>query len=180
MPWLLIPGVLAVVSLALNIWQYLAARRFPLHQPIPLASRFVSVTLLKPLKGIDSNTKDCLASWLAQDYPAPLQVLFAVKEQNDPVCDVVNELLKQFPDRNAKLMVCPERVAANPKVSTLMQLEQLIEGEAVVISDADVKIAPDYLAQAITFLQRDGVGLVTSFHRAAIRRPGPCGSRPLQ
>jgi ceramide glucosyltransferase len=40
-------------------------------------------------------------------------------------------------------------------------------GHAVVISDADVKVPSDYLKEAMTILQRDGVGLVNSFYRLA-------------
>ena len=173
MSCLLIFGLLAILSLALNLWQWFVAGRFPLHRPMPVASELLPVTLLKPLKGIDSNTRDCLRSWFTQEYAAPLQMLFAVKEQDDPAFDLVKELLEQFPDRQAKLLVCPKTVAANPKVSTLMQLEDLIEGEVVVISDADVKIAPDYLAQAITLLKQTEVGMVTSFHRAANPKTWP-------
>ncbi len=74
-------GTLALLSLALTLWQWLAARRFPLHQrsePTPGASAggeqtlvrgeqvpllggvrggfFPAVTLLKPLKGCDAHT----------------------------------------------------------------------------------------------------------------------------
>jgi ceramide glucosyltransferase len=158
---------LAVVSLGLNLWQWFAACRFPLHQPVPTSSQLASVTLLKPLKGFDAHTEACLRSWLAQEYPAPLQVLFGVKEPSDPVCALARRLVAEFPQCNARLVICPESPGANPKVSTLIQLESLIEGEVVVVSDSDVMAPQNYLKQAMTILQRDGVGLVNSFYRLA-------------
>lgn len=163
----LILGVLTLISLGLQVWQWLAARRFPLHQRIEPAGKLPSVTLLKPLKGCDAHTATCLRSWLRQGYPAPVQVLFGVKDADDPVCAVVRDLLKEFPSADARLVECPEVKGPNLKVSTLMQLEPLITGEAVVISDADVLAPPHYLAEAMTILQRDGVGLVNSFYRFA-------------
>ncbi len=160
-------GGLTLISAGLNVWQWLAARRFPLHQPVPPAPRLPSVTLLKPLHGYDEHTWTCLHSWLSQDYPAPVQILFGVKEANDPVCEVVEKLIAKFPERDARLVICPETLGPNPKVSTLMQLESLIAGEAVVICDADVEAPPHYLTEAMTFLQREGVGLVNSFYRFA-------------
>ena len=99
---------LAVVSLGLNLWQWFAACRFPLHQPVPTSSQLASVTLLKPLKGFDAHTEACLRSWLAQEYPAPLQVLFGVKEPSDPVCALARRLVAEFPQCNARLVICPE------------------------------------------------------------------------
>jgi ceramide glucosyltransferase len=181
-------GAVTLLSLGLQVWQWLAARRLPLHQPVPVAGSLPPVTLLKPLKGCDDHTAACLRSWLAQDYPAPVQILFGVNAADDPVCEVVRELLKEFPDADAQLVVCPESRGPNPKVSTLIQLEPLIGGtpgkatfqspqagpaqpdtvdRAVVISDADVEVPPGYLKEAMSILQRDGVGLVNSFYRLA-------------
>lgn len=160
-------GGLTLISLGLNLWQWLVARRFPLHESVPAAATLPGVTLLKPLKGFDEHTEECLRSWLTQDYPAAVQVLFGVKDTDDPVCDLVRGLIDEFPERDVKLVICPESLGANPKVSTLVQLESLITGEAVVISDADVKVSPQYLKEAMTVLQRDGIGLVFSFYRAA-------------
>ncbi len=181
-------GALTLLSLGLNVWQWLAARRFPLHQPVPTAKALPTVTLLKPLKGCDEHSESCLRSWLTQDYPAPLQVLFGVKDADDPACEVVRKLIAEFPQHDARLVICPESLGPNPKVSTLMQLEPLIgaagarptslsprlgdknvaaPAHAIVISDADVKVPSGYLKEAMTVLQRDGVGLVNSFYRLA-------------
>lgn len=179
-------GTLTLLSLGLNVWQWLAARRFPLHQPVPTAKNLPAVTLLKPLKGCDEHTESCLRSWLVQDYPAPVQVLFGVKDADDPACEVVRKLIAEFPQHDARLVICPEALGPNPKVSTLMQLEPLIgraalaaqddieravetavPARAIVISDADVKVPSGYLKEAMTVLQRDGVGLVNSFYRLA-------------
>jgi ceramide glucosyltransferase len=160
-------GGLTLLSLGLNIWQRLAARGFALHQPVAAGKELPPVTLLKPLKGCDEHTAACLRSWLTQDYPAPVQVLFGIGDEADPVRPVVQALLAEFPGLDARLVVCPLSLGANPKVSTLMQLEPLIAHEAVVISDADVMAPPGYLDEAMTILHRDRVGLVNSFYRYA-------------
>ena len=67
-------GTLALLSLALTVWQWLAARRFPLHQRVADTSFAPAVTLLKPLKGCDETTADCLRSWFTQDYAGQVQI----------------------------------------------------------------------------------------------------------
>lgn len=148
-------GALALLSLALTLWQWFVARRFPLHQRATDISFAPAVTLLKPLKGCDEHTEACLRSWLAQDYAGELQVLFGVAGREDPVCEVVGRLLREFPQRDAQLVLCPERVGASIKVSKLAQLASLAKHGFIVISDADVRVPPDLLANVVAPLGPD-------------------------
>jgi len=173
-------GALAAASLALVLWQWLAARRFPLHRRIGARQRTPEgdesypgpefqpgVTLLKPLKGCEAHTGSCLRSWFEQDYAGALQILFAVSNARDPVCAVVESLCREFPNHDARLVVCPERLGANAKVSKLAQLEPLASHETIVVSDADVCAPPDLLANAVLPLRQPEIGLVTCFYRLA-------------
>ncbi len=157
-------AALALLSLALTSWQWLVARRFPLHQRIA-APRFTpAVTLLKPLKGVEPDTAACLRSWLAQEYPGEVQVLFGVASPDDPVCAEVRKLIAEFPRLDAQLIVCAEQLGANAKVSTLVHLARLAKHEHLVVSDADVKVPPDFLANALAPLEDKTVGLVNCFY----------------
>ncbi len=160
-------ALLAFLSFALTLLRWAAGRRFPLHRRMVVQTSLAGVTLLKPLKGCDAETKRCLRSWLAQKYPAPLQVLFGVASDQDPVCAAVRELLAEFPRADARLVVCGESLGVNAKVSTLRQLEPLIRQPLVVISDADVAAAPDLLVNIAPRFEDPGVGLVNCFFRWA-------------
>ncbi len=141
-----------MLSLVLILWQWLAARRFPLHQRLPADPRppspvtFPSLTLLKPLKGCDAFTEACLRSWFAQQYQGPVQILFAVASPDDPVCGIVRKLQQEFPAADSRLVICGPLLGTNAKVSQLVQLEPLIKHDRLVISDADVLAPPDFLA----------------------------------
>ena len=163
----LIFGSFALLSFALLIWQWLAARRFPLHERTNDRSFAPAVTLLKPLKGCDAATEDCLRSWFAQEYAGPMQILFGVASAEDPAGEVVRKLLKEFPGRDAQLIVCSQSLGANGKISTLAQLEPLAKHEVVVVSDADVRVPPDFLANVVAPLREPDVGLVNCFYRLA-------------
>ena len=163
----LVLAILALLSLALLVWQWLAACRFALHQRLPEIHFAPAITLLKPLKGCDERTAECLQSWFAQDYPRPVQILFGVASLDDPVCKIVTQLLRELPHRDAQLVVCPEKLGTNAKVSKLAQLEHLAESEVVVISDADVRVPVDFLANAVAPLRDERVGLVNAFYRLA-------------
>ena len=160
-------GALAILSFILMLWQWLAARRFPLHQQPADLSFAPAITLLKPIKGCDQHTEACLRSWFIQEYPGEIQVLFAVAEANDPACPVIQKLLREFPRHDAQLIVCLERLGANAKVSKLAQLEAHVKHEVIVISDADVKVPADLLANAVAPLRDERVGLVNCFYQVA-------------
>ena len=160
-------GGLACLSLLLLLWQWLAGRRFALHQRAPSSSFAPGVSLLKPLKGCEAATEECLRSWLVQEYGGPVQLLFAVASADDPVCRLVQKLLKEFPGKDARLVICGPLQGANLKISKLMQIEGLSQHELLVVSDADVMVSPDFLKNAVLPLQSPDVGLVNCFYRLA-------------
>jgi cellulose synthase/poly-beta-1,6-N-acetylglucosamine synthase-like glycosyltransferase len=169
----LIFGFLALLSLALTLWQWLVARRFPLHQRVsapPSTSDLRSgrveegltvasqpsslnpqppLTLLKPLKGCDAATEDCLRSWFAQQYSGPVQILFGVAAADDPVCGIVRKLLQEYTASDAQLVVGGPLPGANAKVAKLAELEGLAKHDLLVISDADVRVPADFLANIV-------------------------------
>src|SRR5262245_33834853 len=136
----LIFGALAVLSLALLLWQWLVGRRFPLHKRESDFSFSPAITIFKPLKGCDASTEECLRSWLFQSYSGPIQILFAVASGDDPVCEIVRRLLKEFPKADAQLIVCSPLQGANAKIAKLAQVEALAKYDIYVISDADVRV----------------------------------------
>ena len=160
-------AALALLSLAITLWQWLAARRFPLHQRAADTSFAPGVTLLKPLKGLDPETCGCLESWLKQDYRGPVQLLFGVADEKDPVCEVVRQLIAGHPQANAQLVLCPEQLGPNAKVSTLVHLERLAQHDHFVVSDADTRVPPDFLAQVVQPLRDPQAGLVNCFYALA-------------
>lgn len=160
----LILAALALLSLAITLWQWLAARRFPLHQRAADTSFAPGVTLLKPLKGLDPETRCCLESWFKQDYRGPVQILFGVAAAEDPVCELVRKLIAEHPQANAQLILCPEQLGPNAKVSTLVHLERLAQHDHLVVSDADTRVPPDFLAQILQPLRDPQAGLVNCFY----------------
>jgi len=160
-------GVLALLSFLLTLWQWLAARRFPLHRRITGQSFAPAISLLKPLKGCDETTTESLRSWFNQNYTGQIQILFGVARADDPVCEIVRQLIAENPKRDAQLVVCGELFGANAKVAKLIQLEELAAHELILISDADVRVPPDFLANLVAPLRDEKVGLVNCFYQLA-------------
>lgn len=162
----LIFSALALLSVFLALWQWLAARKFPLHQKT--APGFApAISILKPLKGGDETTATSLETWLRQNYSGQLQILFGVAEVNDPACDIVRQLLARNPTINARLVVCENLAGTNAKVAKLAQLEKLAQHDLVLICDADVRVPLDFLTSFVAPLRDEKAGLVNCFYRLA-------------
>lgn len=169
---MIILGILALLSVVLNLWQWVAAQLFPLRRP-ERAESYQPVTLLKPLKGEDSKTVECLESWFNQDYPAPVQLLFGVASANDPVCATVGDLIRRHPRVDARLIVCNPLLGANAKVSSLCYLFRAAGHELIVVSDADVKVEKGFLKQLTPAFEAKRTGLVNCFYALAGARNLP-------
>jgi ceramide glucosyltransferase len=123
------------------------------------------VTILKPLHGAEPGLYENLASFCAQDYPSPVQILFGVQDPGDPAIAVVQKLIANHPGRDLELVVDPHVHGTNRKVSNLVNLETRIKHEFVILADSDIRVETDYLARVVTALHRSGVGLVTCLYR---------------
>jgi ceramide glucosyltransferase len=122
------------------------------------------VSILKPLKGTDPEMYESFRSHCLQDYP-DYEIIFGVSDANDPAAELVRRLQAEFPQHKLRLMVCPERLGSNTKVSNLAQMVQEARHEYLVVNDSDIRIAPDYLRRILTPLAQPDVGLVTCLYR---------------
>lgn len=160
-------AVLSLLSLAIVLWQWLAARAFPLHRKVARPDFSPAVTLLKPLKGCDETSAESLRSWFRQNYPGRIQILFGVASAEDPVCTVVRSLIAEHPDCDAELVVCERLEGENAKVAKLARLEKLARHDLVLVSDADVRVPDDFLGNVVAPLLDERIGLVNCFYRLA-------------
>jgi ceramide glucosyltransferase len=160
-------AALATLSCILMIWQWVAARKFPLHQKIATNNFAPAISILKSLKGCDDTTADSLQTWFKQTYPGDTEILFGVASASDPVCGIVQRLIAENPGCRARLVVCENLVGANAKVAKLAQLQKLVAHDLILLSDADVRVPPDFLTNFVAPLRDEKSALVNCFYRLA-------------
>jgi ceramide glucosyltransferase len=161
----MIEGVLiglASISILLCIWQWIAARRFPLREPRQIDSP-VPLSVLKPLKGADAETEACLRSWFEQEYSGPVELLFGIADEDDPAGVLARKLAAHYPGRRSQLVLCHPVLGPNAKVSSLCYLAREAAFEHLVISDDDVEIPRGFLEQLVEPFSR-GVALVNAVY----------------
>lgn len=156
---------LGLAALAYQVLALIAMSRFFRTAPPSGPASGPGITVFKPVKGVDAFTRECLESFLTQEY-RPCQVLFGVDDPRDPAIPLLEELQKAHPQVESEIIVCPRSLGANPKVSKLRQMEPRARYDILVISDADVMAGPDFLSRLTAALQEPGVGLATCPYRA--------------
>ncbi len=174
---------LAVAGMVYFLAAMLAARVFLRERRIPRAEFAPSVSILKSLKGLDPGMMDAFRSHCRQSYAGQFELLFGAASLDDPAATAVKDLQAEFPERAIRLLVCPERLGANGKVSTLVQLAEHAQHDFLLINDSDITVSPHYLervmccfAPASHDVGKRPVGLVTALYRGKAHNTIP--SRP--
>jgi ceramide glucosyltransferase len=156
-------GIAAIPFIYYLIALYSSWRYF--RQPVNAPDRSFTppVSILKPIRGLDPDAYENLASFCRQDYP-DYEMIFCVDAEDDAVRPVLEKLRRDFPEREIRVLLGSGRVAANDKVAKLARMAAEARHETVAISDSDVRVEPDYLRAMTAPLREARVGAVTCFY----------------
>ena len=149
-------GYLVLACVAVLLWKWeRAGMRWSLAP---------SVTVLQPLCGAEPGLYDSLKSLCEQDYP-DFQIVYGVRDADDPALAVVDRLRREFPSRRIDLVVNPQRHGNNFKVSNLINMFARARHDVLTMVDSDVSVGPDYLATVTAPLANPQVGMVSCVYR---------------
>lgn len=122
------------------------------------------VTIFKPVRGADAEAYENFASFCRQDYPN-YQIIFGAREVNDPVVAIIRKLIEDFPERDIELVISPNEIGHNLKVSNLQNMYAKAKHDILLIADSDIRVEPDYLRRVVAPLAKPEVGIVTCLYR---------------
>lgn len=120
------------------------------------------LSCLKPIKGLDVDAYENYASFCRQDYPQ-YEIVFCV-DQDDPALPVLEKLIRDFPERDIRLLFGSGRDAINDKVARLVRLTTEAKYDLFVITDGDVRVRPDYLRNVAAPFRDPKVGAATCLY----------------
>ncbi|KIK70779.1 glycosyltransferase family 21 protein [Collybiopsis luxurians FD-317 M1] len=133
-----------------------ARNRYRLRPRSPLAaadpSAVPGVSILRPLKGLDTNLYENLESTFTQEYPN-FEILLCVAHEDDQALPVVRDLVSKYPHVAAKILIGEENVGVNPKVNNLMSGYRAATNDILWVVDSNVTVNPGTLARAVDALQ---------------------------
>jgi ceramide glucosyltransferase len=121
-------------------------------------------TIFKPLHGMEEQLANNLESFFQQDYP-DYEVIFGVRDVENPAAKVAEEVRARYPQIPSRLIVSGPPAWPNAKVFALGKMIAASSRSYFIISDSDVRVAPDFLRNTIPPLLDQKVGLVTCMYR---------------
>jgi ceramide glucosyltransferase len=126
---------------------------------------FSPVTILKPLYRGEPGLQENLESFFAQDFNAPVQIVFGVHDEADPAIAVVRALQAKYPQFDTCIVADAALYGANAKVSNLINMLPAAKHDLLVLSDSDIKVPRNWLSQVTGALATPGVGVVTCLYK---------------
>jgi len=157
-----VTSLLTLAGIVYGVLALWGARAFAKVKPATVGFA-PGVSVLKPLKGADAKMYAGFVSHCEQVYAGEFEILFGVSSLSDEAVAYVARLRVEHPQAVIRLIECPERLGANGKVSSLMQMLPEAKYEHVVVNDADIVVPRDYLTKVMACFGTDSkVGLVTA------------------
>lgn len=147
----------------------IAARRYRSVRP-PALTNPQPISILKPLAGLDLDLESNLRTFFEQDYPAPFEILFALRTEADPAVPVVHRLQAEYPNVPSRLLITGEPPYANAKVWSLTKMTDAAQYELLAMSDSDIRVTLGFLTTLAAEFQDPALDLTTCPYRAV---PGP-------
>ncbi|HEY6332813.1 MAG TPA: bacteriohopanetetrol glucosamine biosynthesis glycosyltransferase HpnI, partial [Blastocatellia bacterium] len=136
-----------------------------LKQPLPVNP---AVSVLKPIRGLDSFAYENLSSFCRQNYPK-YQVIYGALDPDDRGLEPVRRIRAEFDQVDIRVVACPDVIGTNLKVSNLANMEREADYPILVLADSDIRVDPDYLERIVRPFADPRVGVVTCLYRARPR-----------
>lgn len=127
------------------------------------------VSLFKPLHGAEPGLEAHLATFFEQDYPK-YEILFGARVASDMGLEAARRVAAQHPHVPVKFVLTGEPWQINAKVCTLELMEKAAAHDIFIISDSDVRVAPNYLREVVAPFADEKVGAVTCLYRGVAER----------
>ena len=148
-------GTLAALGCAYTLFAAFAVSR---RRPARAVAPPEPVTLLKPLHGAEPRLAANLASFLDQDWPAPIEMVAGVSDAADPAAGIARGL-------GAIVVADATRHGANGKVSNLVNMLPAAGHDLLVLSDSDMAVPRGYLRTVAAALAEPGTGAASFLYR---------------
>ena len=121
------------------------------------------LSVLKPLHGTEPGMERNLESFFEQEYPAEFELLFCARHETDLGLQLARTVGARYPGVDATYVTCGEPMPKfhNAKVYSLEKLDSVAKHDLFITSDADVRVAPDYLLRMVQNLRDPQLGLAS-------------------
>jgi ceramide glucosyltransferase len=152
--WMLIGFVLAATSLHVGTTALAMHRCRQRDSTLAPPEGAPAVSILRPVRGVDSYDELTLQSGFDLDYPN-FELIFCCADQDDPAVGLVNRLKAQHPTVSARLLIGNHVISANPKLNNLVKGWGAANSDWIVFADSNVLMPRDYVQRLLAGWRHD-------------------------
>lgn len=120
------------------------------------------ISVIKPVKGVDEDAYENFRSFCCQNLSVPYELIFALQDPEDPALPLIKKLVREYPEVDIRITVNPVKHPLTGKCSNLYYGIQLAKYDCLVLSDADMRVDPDFISRLTSHLYGEGLGLVSA------------------
>ncbi len=131
-----------------------------------------SISLLKPLHGVQSGLYENLHSHFTLDYQGDIELLFCARQSQDEGLLIARSLADSYPEIKCQFLVSGEPQFPNAKAYALHLMTAAASHELLVTTDADVRIESDYLTRLVAAFEFRRADLASCLYRGVADSPG--------
>jgi ceramide glucosyltransferase len=123
------------------------------------------ISVLKPMHGTEPGMEKNLQSFFELDYPE-FELVFCARHDTDEGLKIARQVAAQYPAVDARFITCGEPTPEfhNAKVFSLARLDEAARYEHLITSDADVRVAKDYLHRMVQYMKHPEMGLASCLY----------------
>lgn len=127
-----------------------------------------SVSIVKPLRGLDEGLEENLESFFRLDYPPEaLEVVFSFASSSDPAYAPARRVADRHPEISSTFVFDDREPGGNAKVNRLAAAMRYAKHRLVLFSDGNVRVRPGFMKRAVSSFRDPRVGLVSNLFRAS-------------
>lgn len=120
------------------------------------------ISVIKPVKGLDDGAYENFASFCKQELSVPYELIFSFQDPEDPALPLVKRLQEEYPQVEIRVTVNPVKAPMTGKSSNLHYGIQMAKYDCLILSDADMRVQPDFIARIASQLNDPKLGLVSA------------------
>jgi ceramide glucosyltransferase len=120
---------------------------------LPLTGADLSITVMKPLAGLEPRLVENLESFARLVAPPSFEVLLCLPDERDAACAVARDFVDRYPHRFRLTCGVAPRLA-NGKIAQLVSAWPLAKNDFIWVSEANVETSQAFLEALVTTWKR--------------------------
>lgn len=140
--------------------RFFSPHRLPPCNP---CGQWPPVSIIKPLTRAEAESRENFVSFCNQDYPC-FEIVFSLSRDDQAAVHVLEDLRRQFPALDIRWLVVDDNPGPNYKVGNLIAAINAAKFDLIAISDADIRVGPNYLKRIVSELPQQDAGVVTCLY----------------